>query len=120
MPNDPKLHETNERQVRYVYYIAGRVKVHPPVISQGQANVGSGPYTAPFEVVVRLPHPITHDDEREVVHEYVTEAVRAELQAAPGSQHHLPGDVVMHNVSHLHTILVDANDPEGKPARVLS
>lgn len=117
-PTTAKDHaKVTQRVTRYVYHIHGHARLH----SYGQAP-GSGTQdagvVAPFEVVLRRPLPVTSDYDMEDVRGAVRMHIVRELEAQ-GSPY-VVGDVMVRGVSHLHTIIVDDNDPEGPPARVLT
>lgn len=99
------------RQTRYVYFICGHVRVHPPV-GEGEA------YTAPFDHIMRAQYPVTSNADLERLTHNLRHKLQAELTKATGN--HLAGDPIIRQVSLLHTILVEAENLEGPAVRVMS
>lgn len=99
------------RANRYVYHLHGHAKLH--AIGNDDTS-----HAVPFEVVLRRPFAITDDAEMDEVRQEVRMHVQQELakQDAPWQV----GDVMIRGVSKLHRILVDAHDPEGPAARIMS
>lgn len=104
------------RATRYVYHVHGHASLHG---TGGYHTHGPTPTQAvPFEVVLRMPTPITSDGDMENARSQVRLHVITELAKADSP--FIVGDVMIRGVNLLHTILVDEEDPEGPAARVLS
>lgn len=98
--------------VRYVYFINGHIQVRPPAY-----ELDGQPYTAPFDTVVRLPDPITDEEGLCRMEEKLKRQLIQNLADTVG--HTLEGQPMVRQVSHLHTVMVDGDDPEHSVARVL-
>lgn len=96
---------------RYVYFLSGHIRMIP----RGEEPV----YNLPFDHIVRAEQPITSPAElEELITGQVTADIRVQLigQALADEL----DEVIVRTVSLLHTILVDADDPDNSPVRVLS
>lgn len=108
------------RATRYVYHINGHARLHNP--NPPEHAHSNDPrlqvQVVPFEVVLRRPFAIDSDgvmdDVRNEVRQHVVEQLKR--QDSP----YQVGDVMIRGVSKLHRILVEANDPEGPAARIMS
>mgnify|MGYP000288226391 CR=1 FL=1 len=105
------LTPATSRAVRYVYHLNGHAKLH-----------GAGPdahenQAVPFEVVLRFPEAIASDEDMERVRADVRGHVVEEMNKT--GTPYIVGSVMIRGVSFLHRILVDAEDVNGPPARVM-
>jgi hypothetical protein len=106
-----KSSPATKRANRYVYHVHGHAKLHA-IGTTGDS------LAAPFEVVLRRPFAITDDAEMDEVRQEVRQHILQEL--AKQDSPYQVGDVMIRGVSKLHRILVDAHDPDGPAARVMS
>lgn len=109
---------TNE--VRYCYFVCGHINIDPqPKGPRDKDNHHPGMYTSPFDTVIRLHFPITHDDEIRRMMFYLRPQVQEELsKVMPG--HELVDDPLIRQISLLHTILVNSDDEDGVPVKIIS
>lgn len=103
------------RATRYVYHVCGHAMLHPTTSAELS---GADKQAVPFEVVLRRPFAIDSDSVMDEVRGEVRAHIVAELdkQGSP----YIVGDVMVRGVSKLHRILVEADDPEGPAARIMS
>lgn len=107
------------RETRYVYHVSGLAQCEQRTPDGSPSPSADGHYQVPFDTVVRRRIPITSDAEMDYAREEARVAVQRftnEIMApAPNIV-----ELAVRNVALLHTILVDADDPEGEPVRVMS
>lgn len=90
------LNWTLTMSVKYVFFVAGHLLVHPPLSAKLER------YTTPFDMVVTLDRPIEDDKGLERLRTQVEAEGRRQLnEAAPN---HLLADVTIRGVSLLHTL----------------
>lgn len=102
-PNRPLAGRVQQQNVTatYVYFVAGHVKVHPPLSAKLE------PYVSPYDMVLELPYRIDSDGRLEQARQKIQHKCQDMLTEQ--IKLHMIHDVTIRSVSFLHEVVKDGD-----------